>query len=504
MNPRFHTLLAATALLASAAACTPSETERETPSTTAAESTATPAPSPETPGATPPASGEIDWAAVDAETIRHFQALLRLDTRDPPGNELPAVDYLMGVLQRAGIETQIFALEPNRPNLVARIRGNGSRRPLLVMAHTDVVNVDTTKWRFPPFSAARDSGYIYGRGAVDDKDNLAAGLMLMLLLKRQQIALDRDVIFLAEAGEEGSTRVGIQYMVNQHYPAIEAEYCLAEGGNVTRVGGQVRFAAVATTEKIPRAITLTARGTSGHGSVPLESNAVLRLSAAVAKFADWRPPVRLNVTTREYFTRLAPIASPTQAPYYRDIMSDNPRRVAAADEWLRANEPRHASMVRTSVAPTILQGGYRVNVIPSEAMATLDVRMMPDEDTTAFLATIREVVGDPNVEVAYAARDVRPGTPVASLDSEAFRAIEEANTRIYNTVTLPTMLTGATDMAYLRAKGMQCYGIGPAVDEEDGPRGYAAHSDQERILESELARFTRYQWEVVLALAQSK
>ncbi|HSA55187.1 MAG TPA: M20/M25/M40 family metallo-hydrolase [Gemmatimonadaceae bacterium] len=495
MNPRIRTYIALHALVATiAAGCAQPEPEQATPSTTEAS----------TPAATPPAPAEIDWAAVDSETVRHFQALLRLDTRDPPGNELPAADYLMGVLQRAGIEAQTFALEPNRPNVVARIRGNGSRPPLLVMAHTDVVNVDTTKWRFPPFSAARDSGYVYGRGAVDDKDNLAASLMLMLLLKRQQIALDRDVIFLAEAGEEGSTRVGIQYMVNEHYPAIEAEYCLAEGGNVTRVGGQVRFAAVATTEKIPRAITLTARGTSGHGSVPLESNAVLRLSAAVAKFATWRPPVRLNETTREYFTRLAPIASPTQARYYRDIVSGNQRRVAAADAWFRANEPRHASMLRTSIAPTMLQGGYRVNVIPSEASATLDVRMMPDEDTTAFLATVRDVVADPNVEVAYAARDVRPGTPVASLDSEAFRAIEAMNTSLYGAVTLPTMLTGATDMAYLRAKGMQCYGIGPAVDEEDGPRGYGAHSDQERILEAELARFTRYQWEVVRALAGSR
>jgi len=169
-----------------AAACAQPEPEQDTPSTTAA------APPVAGPAAPPPA--EIDWAAVDSETVRHFQALLRLDTRDPPGNELPAADYLMGVLQRAGIEARTFALEPNRPNVVARIRGNGSRPPLLIMAHTDVVNIDTTKWRFPPFSATRDSGYIYGRGAVDDKDNLAANLMLMLLLRRQQVPLARDVI----------------------------------------------------------------------------------------------------------------------------------------------------------------------------------------------------------------------------------------------------------------------------------------------------------------------
>jgi acetylornithine deacetylase/succinyl-diaminopimelate desuccinylase-like protein len=447
---------------------------------------------------------QLNWASVDSETVRHFQALLRMDTRDPPGNEKEAADYLVNTLRAEGIEAQSYSLEPNRPNVVARLKGNGSKRPILVMAHTDVVNVDTTKWRFPPFSATRDSGYIYGRGAVDDKDNLAASLMLMLMLKRQQIALDRDVIFLAEAGEEGSTRVGIQYMVNQQFPSIEAEYCLAEGGSVTRENGSVKYAAVSTTEKIPRAITLTARGTSGHGSVPLLSNSVVHLTTAVSKFGTWRPPVRLNETTREYFTRLATISPAEQARHYRDIVSGDARRMAAADAQFLRNEPRHASMLRTSISPTIVQGGYRVNVIPSEATATLDVRMLPDEDTTAFLDEIRRVVNDSLVEVTYAARDVRPGTPVASLASEAFRAIEAANKSVYGTVTLPTMLTGATDMAYLRAKGVQCYGIGPAVDEEDGPRGFGAHSDQERILESELARFVRYQWEVVLALAKSK
>ena len=458
----------------------------------------------EKPADTSATPGPIDWAAVDSETIHHFQALMRFDTRDPPGNEKPAVDYLVGVLKQAGIDVETFALEPNRGNVVARIRGNGSKRPILMMGHTDVVNVDTLKWRFPPFSAKRDSGYIYGRGAVDDKDNLTASLMVMLLLKRQRVALDRDVILLAESGEEGSTRVGIQFMASQHFPSIEAEYCLAEGGNVTRVGGSVRYATVSTTEKIPRAITLTAHGTSGHGSVPLQSNAVVHLAAAVAKFGALRTPIQLTETTREYFKRLADMSSGDPARYYRDVVSGDARRMAAADDWFLAHEPRHSSMLRTSISPTIVQGGYRVNVIPSEATATLDVRMVPGEDTTAFLETVRKVIADSAVTVTYAARDVRPGTPVASLSSEAFRVIEAANTSVYNTTTLPTMLTGATDMAYLRAKGMECYGIGPATDEEDGPRGFAAHSDQERILESELARFVRYQWEVVTTLAKSK
>src|SRR6187401_2147651 len=199
-----------------------------------------------------------DWTTADAELISHFQQLVRFDTTDPPGGERPAVDYLKRVLTEAGIEFQEFALEPNRPNLVARLKGNGNKRPLLLMGHTDTVNVDPAKWSHPPFSAAREGGYIYGRVTVDDKDNVAASLMTMLLLKRLNVPLDRDVIFLAEAGEEGSTRLGIKYMTEQHFPKIEAEYCLAEGGGVSRSGGKVKFASVQTLEKTPRAIELVA------------------------------------------------------------------------------------------------------------------------------------------------------------------------------------------------------------------------------------------------------
>src|SRR5262245_33735745 len=167
-----------------------------------------------------------DWGRLDAETLQHFQALVRLDTQNPPGNETRAVDYLQQVLEKEGISVKRFALEPNRANLVARIQGTGKKQPILIMAHTDVVTVDPSKWTFPPFSAARDGGYIYGRGTLDTKVNVTAALMTMLMLKRLNTVLDRDVIFLAEAGEEGTTRVGIDYMVEQHLNEIAAEYCL--------------------------------------------------------------------------------------------------------------------------------------------------------------------------------------------------------------------------------------------------------------------------------------
>jgi acetylornithine deacetylase/succinyl-diaminopimelate desuccinylase-like protein len=446
----------------------------------------------------------IDWTRVETETMEHFQAVLRFDTSDPPGNERPAAEYLKQVLEREGIATKVFELEPNRLNVVARLKGSGKKRPLLLMGHTDTVNVDPAKWTFPPFSATRDGGYVYGRGTVDDKDNVAAALMTMLLLKRSGVALDRDVVFLAEAGEEGTTRVGIQFMVQQHFAEIDAEYCLAEGGSVIRSGGRVRYASVQTAEKIPHGILLTATGVAGHGSVPLETNSILKLAQAVAAVAAWKPPIQLNDTTRTYFTRMAAISLPPDAARYRALIGNDPKAAQDAVDYFAKADPRFVAMVRSSVSPNIIQGGYRINVIPSEAKASLDVRLLSGQDPEAFLNEVRKVVNDPAVRVEWIKRDVRPATPSSRLDSEVFKVLESAFARHYDAAVLPTMSTGATDMAYLRAKGIQCYGVGPALDAEDGPKGFGAHSDQERILETELHKFVRFHYEVVRDLARAQ
>ena len=445
-----------------------------------------------------------DWAKLDEETMRHFQAIVKIDSTDPPGREQAVVEYLKQVLEGDGIPVQILAKEAHRPNLVARIKGTGKQRPLLILGHTDTVNVDPKKWTHPPFGAVRDGGYVYGRGTVDDKDNVVSSLMVMLMLKRLNVPLDRDVIFLAEAGEEGSSSIGIQFVANEHFNAIDAEFCYAEGGSVTRTGGEVRFASVQTVEKIPRAISVTAKGVAGHGSVPLETNALAHLGEAVGKIAAWTPPMRLNETTAAYFKRLATVSSPEDAARYRALLSPDPKVSGPADAYMRKNEPRHWSMLRTSLSPTMIGGGYRTNVIPSEGTATIDTRLAPDEDAAKFLELVKQAVNDPQVEVSYGARDTRPPTPPMKLDSEAFKALESNITKHYKTVTLPTMSTGATDMAFLRRKGIQCYGIGPATDSEDGPKGFGAHSDQERILETELFRFVRFNWDAVVDLARAK
>src|SRR5882672_8507445 len=224
-----------------------------------------------------------DWSTLQEETMQHYQAVLRIDSRNPPGNEHLVAEYVKRVLDKEGIPSQIVGSDPNRPNLIARLKGNGRKRPLLIMGHSDVVTVDEAKWKFPPFSATRDGGYVYGRGTIDDKDNLTASLMTMLLLKRLNVPLDRDLIFLSESGEEGTTGVGIGYMVQDQFPLIDAEYCLAEDGGVVRIGGAVKYSTVQTLEKIPRGIELVSHGISGHGSVPLKSNAIVHLAGAVAK-----------------------------------------------------------------------------------------------------------------------------------------------------------------------------------------------------------------------------
>ena len=451
----------------------------------------------------------IDWAKVDAETLKHFSALIQINSADPGGSEKPVVDYIKGVLDEEGIESKIFTMdnlanpEIKRPNLIARIKGNGKKKPILIVGHTDTVNIDPKKWTHGPFSAHREGGYIYGRGTVDDKDNLVAAMMSIILVKRQKLALDRDVIFMAEAGEEGAPVVGVAYLVREHWPEIDAEYCFAEGGSAVRTDNRLRFVSVQTTEKIPFGIRLVATGVAGHGSVPLESNSVVHIAGAVSRVASWQPPMRLNDTTRTYFERLATVSTPEERERYNGLL--NPDKTDMIQKYLATSEPRHNSMLRTSISPNIIKAGYRSNVIPSEAEATLDIRVLPDEDLPRFLEMLKGVVNDPAIKIVRDSRSLRPGAAPSRLDNEAFKTIEAVAKKHYPGVpTLPTMSTGATDMAFLRAKGMQCYGIGPMIDSEDGPKGFGAHSDQERILESSLYTFVKFHYDLVEEMARAK
>ncbi|HEY6345636.1 MAG TPA: M20/M25/M40 family metallo-hydrolase [Bryobacteraceae bacterium] len=444
----------------------------------------------------------VDWEKQKAEILRHHRSLIQIDTSNPPGNETKAAEYLKKVFDAEGIPAQIFALDPARANVVARLKGNGSKRPILILGHTDVVGLQREKWPVDPFAAVLKDGYIWGRGSNDDKDKVASNLMTMLLLKRTNAHLDRDVIFLAESGEEGTTGPGIDFMVNRHFDSIDAEFAMTEGGDATIVNGRVTSVQIQTTEKTPRTTRLVVNGTSGHGSVPRVDNALVHLSAAVEKLGHWETPMRLNDTTRTYFEKLAAISPPDQAARYNALL--NPQRAAESQRYLRVNEPRLYSMLRTSIVPTILKAGFRVNVIPSEAEATLDVRMLPDDNLDRLYAEMHKVIADPAVKIEHVAGNDRPLAAPSRLDTEMYRALGRVSQRIYpGAAVLPIMGTGASDMAQLRAKGVQCYGIGPERTEEDATN-YGAHSDVERLSEASLYKLAEFVWNAVTEVAVSR
>jgi acetylornithine deacetylase/succinyl-diaminopimelate desuccinylase-like protein len=443
------------------------------------------------------AQTSIDWNRQKSEILKHYRDLIRIDTR--AGNETKAVEYIRQVLQGDGIPSETFALDPARANLVARIKGNGSKRPLLILAHTDVVGVQPEKWPVDPFSAMVKDGYVWGRGSLDDKPVLAANLMVMLLLQRNHVKLDRDVVFLAESGEEADTAgVGINFMVQQHYEAIDAEYSLTEGGNATIDGGRVVSMNIGTAEKVPARVRLVATGTSGHGSVPRMDNALIHLGAAVEKVGRWQTRMRLNDTTRTYFEKLATISSPENAARYNALL--NPRTAEPAQRYLEQYEPQSYSMLRTSVVPTMLKAGVGANVIPSEAEATLDIRALPDEDIAKFYAEMGKIIGDPEVKIVPLPA-TRPPSPATKLDTEMYRVLERVSKRMYPGVTvLPSMSTGSSDKAQLRAKGQQSYGIGPAGTREDFTK-FGAHSDVERLAEPSIYPFVEFVWSAVTEVA---
>ena len=453
--------------------------------------------------AVPGFAQNIDWPKVNDEAMRNFQSLVRIDSTNPPGNETNVANFVKKVLEAEGIAVTLAAKDPARANVIARIKGNGSKRPLLIIGHSDTVKVDVSKWKdFGPFSAERNGGWVYGRGTLDDKSNLFAAMMTMVLLKRTNAKLDRDVIFLSEVGEEASTGPGIEYIVNERWNEIDAEIAIAEAGGVTRRGGKPVFAMIETTEKQPKGTMLVAKGPSGHGSRPMRGNAIAHLSGAIEKIAMWDPPMKLNDTTRIYFEKLAQISAPAEAQRFRDLL--DPAKSAAARQYLAENEPGWYSMLHTSVSPNIINGGFQSNVIPSEATATLDVRALPGENMEEFYGLMKKVINDPQVEIVANNTNARPNAGPSSITSDAYKAIEAALQQVYKVPVLPLMQTGATDMAFLRAKGMQCYGVGAMTDEEDVLKGYAAHSDLERILEEAVYKHLEFYWRAVTGVAGAK
>ena len=405
-------------------------------------------------------SADPDWPAVKDEAVGVLADLVRLETAQPDGNEILAARYIAEKLRAEGIEYEIVGPSPERASIAARLKGNGSKKPLLLLGHLDVVAVERHEWSFDPFGGEIKDGIIYGRGTGDDKGVVAGSLTTLILLKRMNVPLDRDVIFLGVADEEAGGLAGITWLLENRRDLIDAELAINEGGSGVFDRDQkfTRFE-IQTAEKTPRRIDLKAKGTSGHGSVPLEDNPVGTLARAVGRLFDYQAPARLNDTTREYFRRLAEHAPEEEAAVYRKVINGDLSEETQAE--LRELSPVYYSMIRTSIVPTILQGGYLKNVIPSEAEATVDIRALPDVDPEELFPRLKGIMNEPNVDL-IPHPVTRPQHDPVPLDSAVFRAFETILGEMHpDALVLPRMSTGATDSAQLRAAGIQAYGFGP-------------------------------------------
>jgi acetylornithine deacetylase/succinyl-diaminopimelate desuccinylase-like protein len=440
-------------------------------------------------------SAMLPPAKAAEETAGFLKDLIRIDTQDMPGNESKVATYLAAIFKREGIAYEILEPVPGRASIVARLKGNGSQKPVLMLAHEDVVPVDRAHWSVDPFAAEVKDGTMYGRGASDDKGPLAAHLETMLQLHRGGQVFSRDIVFLAEASEEQDSAAGMNTIVNRYWDKIACEFALNEGGAAEVTDGKVPYFGIATGEKLPRGVKLVAKGLSGHGSVPVLNNAVTHLAQAVAKLGTWETPSRPTDTTREFFVRLATISPPDQAALFRTL--DKP----ATQQALHETMPQFYSMLHTTVVPTVLKAGFKSNVIPPEADADVDVRALPDENMPAFYAQMAKVIDDPSIEIVPPdLTNAMPVAPESSLHTVMFQALEAAQKKVLpGAITIPMMTTGATDSAFLRAKGVNAYGVRI-------PRTFAenegVHGDDERIALKYLAVYQMLVQEAVAMVSQ--
>lgn len=426
-----------------------------------------------------------------AETVRHLQALIRIDTVNPPGNELRVARYLEGVLRAEGIETHVFESAPGRANVVARLRGDGSARPVMLLAHTDVVGVERDRWSSDPFGGEIRDGYVYGRGAIDDKGMLAVNLVTMLLLQREVAAgatLARDVVFVAAADEEAGGDSGVGWLVENQRELLDAEFVVNEGGRVRVVDGAPLYAAVQTAEKVSNGVTVTARGPGGHSSVPLEGNAIFRLGRALAAISGYRAPTHLLPTTRRFFEVLSEVwPDANERAAMADLVCGEAERVDRGAQAL-ARIPVLDAVLRAGISAVLVGGGIRGNVIPTEATATLDIRTLPGQRVEDVVAALVQVVDDPLVEIAIAKRG--EDAPASDFATPMFAALAAAARELEPRLAVaPYLSTGGTDSARLRRLGMQAYGILPfPLGSDDEQR---MHGHDERVPVDALAFGTR-------------
>jgi acetylornithine deacetylase/succinyl-diaminopimelate desuccinylase-like protein len=380
--------------------------------------------------------------------------------------------YLKRVADENGIPAELLGPDPNRLNFIARLKGTGAARPLLLMAHSDVVPADRSQWSVDPFAATVKDGVLYARGAEDIKSLLAAELAVMVELKLAKTPLSRDIILVSESDEEaGST--GMQWLVANAWPKIDAEFGLNEFGWYEDQPTGERMYQIQTSEKVPTRVKLTARGTAGHGSLPRDDNPVAHLARAVTRLVDAQQPVALNTTTRAYFAEFSKV------PQYAWLQSLLPRlETPEAAAEVRKHDRELDAMLHTTVSPTMLEAGVKINVIPNSAQAQLDVRRLPTETMEQVYARFRTIIDDPAVTVENAGGQQMPSTEPSSLTTPLYLAMQKVFEAEHPKArTVPLLMRGATDGAFLRAKGIAVYGV-PIFAREGDSR---AHGNDERM-----------------------
>ena len=443
-------------------------------------------------GAAPLRAQAIDWPTFQDETVKRLSAYLAVNTANPPGNEMLAARFFEKWFAEEGIPVEIFEVAPGRANLVARLKGNGSGRALILANHADVVNADPAGWSVDPYSGAIRGGRIYGRGALDMKGLGLLQAMVFVALHREKAPLSRDVVFLMTADEEVAF-LGADWLVeNKPELFADAEFILTEGGQNLIENGRIQFFGVDTAEKAPFWLRLVATGTPGHGSRPKRNAASHRLARAIARVVDWETPIRIIPGVEKFFRDVAANEEGDRGGKFRAI-----RQSIRDADFLRSlteNEV-YNYLLRNTISLTVLEGGPQTNVIPGRAVAHLDVRLLPGEKPVDFLAQLRTVLADPQIQIEEILDPFRPATE-SPTDSALFRAVEETLAKNFpGSIVTTRMLSGATECSVFRPLGVHCYGVSPFLTTREDSSG--VHGNNENVSVENVRRGVRLLYEMV-------
>lgn len=436
------------------------------------------------------------------QTARLLVDLIRIDTSNPPGREGAIAELLAPRFRALGFEVDIIPTpEPGKAHFVARLKGDGSKRPVLLAAHADVVGVEREKWTLDPFGGVVKDGYVFGRGAIDFKGGMAVFAQAVMTLAEKKVPLSRDVIFLAEADEEGGLRYNTSWLAQNHWPKIDCEFALNEGGWIIKgQDGRVQYVSISTADKSSVAVLVTARGTSTHSSMPRPDNAIFTLARALAKLADYETEVKLIPSTRQFFLTLAKTSSPPMSTYFRNLTSEDPALVRQADREISKDPLLHAIM-RNTIAPVLMNAGFRGNVIPGSAEATINVRLIPGTDPMEIVRELQRAIGDLRVEVRLANPSARPAAaPPSPENTDLYRALEkQARLQFAGAEITPYLFQAGTDAGAWRSRGVPVYGIYPyPIDAEDLTR---MHGNDERVSVESLRQGTELIYQTLVAVA---